>query len=800
MMIFYIVIIVCVIIVLIWSIILQQIQKRKAITQSINKKLLKIRFPRPDKNEKSTENIKKFEQLISTLAPAGEIVFEIAIQNSKNTVDFFLAVDAQYTDGVTKQIYSQFPNYEVTIANDYTIFKDNNEVEVDIFQFTKPFFLPIKTYTTSDIDTFSSILASFTNVAQEGEGIALQLVVRSAPKKIKNAFVNSIKQLESGKKLKEVVFEFNHPILSFLVELVSGFFSQKSDTKELSKDTNSIQLIQTKSTKQLFQADVRLIASTGSKERNSAILSSVHLAMQGFEAPNGNNFEIKKRYSVRKSLYNFIFRNFFEANSLVLNSEEIASIFHFPTNESTVQGIDWILARQQETTFNSAHPAPKQQDNTRTQGVFKEGFIHIGDSIYRNERKPFFLSQDDRRRHFYSIGQTGTGKSALMKYLAYQDMVLGNGVCVLDPNGDLIEDLLGVIPSHRHKDVIVFDPSNLSNPLGLNMLEHNPNNKEEKTFIVNEMQAIFNRLFNADTMGPVFEQYMRNSLLLLMEDTEHDPPTLLDVPRLLTDTDFRNTKLERSKNNVVNEFWKREVSAVEGEASLSNIAPYITSKFNGFIANDYLRPIIGQPHSSFNFRDVMDSKKILLVKLSKGRLGEISSNLIGMMVIGKLMLAAFGRDNIPQEDRIDFYCYLDEFQNFSTDTIATILSEARKYRLNLTLTHQFIKQLIDPIKNAVFGNVGTIASFRIGGEDTQFISQQFNGAYTENELTQIPNLSGVIRLLENGQPLSPFLYTIQFAPKGDVAVARAIKELSQSRYGRALEDVEKYIAMRTNVR
>jgi len=287
----------------------------------------------------------------------------------------------------------------------------------------------------------------------------------------------------------------------------------------------------------------------------------------------------------------------------------------------------------------------------------------------------------------------------------------GKGFCVIDPHGELVDKILNFVPASRIDDVIIFDPGDRSRPLGLNMLEYNLSRPEEKTFIVNELQAIFNQLFMKETMGPQFEKYMRNTLLLLMDDFKNEPATLMEVPRVFTDEEYRRRKLANCTTPLVVDFWTKEVPKTSGEQSLGNFAPYITSKFDGFISNDYLRPIIGQTKSSFNFRQAMDEGKIILVNLSKGKLGDLNSALLGMLIVGKLLQAALSRVDVADEKvRRDFYLYIDEFQNYTTDSIATILSEARKYRLNLTIAHQFIAQLKDNIRESVFGNVGNLVA------------------------------------------------------------------------------------------
>ena len=350
---------------------------------------------------------------------------------------------------------------------------------------------------------------------------------------------------------------------------------------------------------------------------------------------------------------------------------------------------------------------------------------------FSRENKTIRLSDDDRRRHLYVIGQTGVGKSVMIENLAVEDIKRGKGVCFIDPHGDAVEKILSLIPKGRVDDVIVFDPGDIWRPIGFNILEYDFDKPEQKTFIINEMVGILDRLYDLKTTGgPMFEQYLRNALLLLMEDAPNEPATLVEVPRIFSDAAFRDRKLARITNPVVVDFWEKEATKA-GEAALANMTPYITSKFNNFIANDYVRPIIGQVKSAFNFRQAIDEGKILLVNLSKGRIGDINANLLGMIIVGKILMAALSRVDIEQEKRRDFSLFMDEFQNISTDSIATILSEARKYRLNLVIAHQFIAQLNEKIRDAVFGNVGSMAAFRVGAEDAEFLIKYFAPVFTK---------------------------------------------------------------------
>jgi hypothetical protein len=477
----------------------------------------------------------------------------------------------------------------------------------------------------------------------------------------------------------------------------------------------------------------------------------------------------------------FSFREKGGKQSLPLNLDELATMIHFPAN-----GILGTPQFKQATARTAA--APNELPDTGTR---------LGRNRHRNAERPIHITPEDRLRHFYIIGQTGTGKTTLMKNMITQDINAGAGVCMIDPHGSDIDDVLAAVPESRMDDVIYFDPARYEQVMGLNMLEYDYTRPEQKTFVVNELFSIFQKLYAAtpEAMGPMFEQYFRNATLLVMEDPESGN-TLLDISRVLSDAQYRRYKLERATNPVVVQFWREIATKAGGQASLENVVPYIVSKFDVFTANDYLRPIIGQQESAFDFRQVMDEQKILLVNLSKGRLGYINANLIGMIIVGKILMAALSRVDDTAKSLPPFYLHMDEFQNISTDSISAILSEARKYKLGLTMAHQFMAQLEPSIKDAVFGNVGSIAAFRVGSEDATALEQQFAPTFTAHDLMQVPNREAYLRMLANGTPTRPFSIVTDPPVTIDPAQVAARIERSYARYGSPREVVEQTIQAR----
>jgi hypothetical protein len=469
------------------------------------------------------------------------------------------------------------------------------------------------------------------------------------------------------------------------------------------------------------------------------------------------------------------------SSALPLSLRELTSIYHFPPS-----GVE-SSPHLKQARFTHA-PAPV--------GLPQAGAL-LGVNSYRGQETPVHLDAEDRLRHLYIIGQTGTGKTGLMKSMIMQDIKNGEGCCFIDPHGSDILDILAAIPPERYKDVIYFDPADLSRPFGLNFLEYDLSRPEQKTFIVNELLMIFRRLYGdvPESMGPAFEQYFRNATLLVMEDPASGS-TILDIARVLSNSEFRREKLAKSMNPVVNQFWQEIATKAGGEASLENIVPYITNKFDDFTANDFIRPIVGQQESSFKFREVMDTKKILLVNLSKGRLGEKNANLLGLIIVGKLFMAALSRADNPRAPHPPFYLYIDEFQNVTTDSIPGILSEARKYKLALTVAHQFLSQIEEKTRSAVFGNVGNMAVFRVGEEDAEFFAKQFAPVFEALDFVNVENRNAYVKMLSKGVPQKPFDMKTPDLPPANPGQVDDLIQLSSLTYGRDRATVENRIRER----
>ncbi len=770
---------------------------RRRYADSLSTALFLVKIPRPSAEHDAAQagggeskdfkaELAHFEQLLGALGSIKKpFALEVAVPHVGEEIHFYLSVPRHASEIAAKQIQGLWNGASVEAVNDdFNIFNTHGTTSAAFIKEKEHYGLPIRTYAELGIDSFESIVGAFAKINEIGEGAALQVVALPAPSGAKKEVQRAIERLKKGEEFGKVFHGEFRRSFSDAGEILNPKTKEEKAEKKAERvvDEEAVKALQAKIAKPLFRVNVRLVASAGSPFQADDILDGLAAGFNQFASPTRNEFRVVKPRNPDALIRQFIAREFDAAQAMMLGTEEIASFYHLPISSTETPRVKWLKSRE------AAPP-----DNLPKQGML------VGESVFRGQTKPVYLTDDDRRRHMYLVGQTGTGKSTALGNMVIEDIQAGRGLAIIDPHGDLVENALGFVPPSRLDDVIYFDPGDLARPLGLNMLDYNFNRPEEKTFIVNEMQSIFNKLFSQETMGPMFEQYMRNALLLLMEDMPNEPATLVEVPRIFTDAAYRLRKLERIKNPVVIDFWQKEAVKAGGEASLANMTPYITSKFNNFISNDYMRPIIGQPKSAFNFREAMDSGKILLVNLSKGKIGDINAGLLGMVITGKILMAALSRIDTPDAAaRRDFYLYIDEFQNFTTDSIATILSEARKYRLSLTMAHQFIAQLEEKIRDAVFGNVGSELVFRVGVQDAEFLVKQFAPVFNQNDLQNIDNLNAYARILINGETSKPFNLRIGTASwgGGNKELAAKFKEYSRMKYGEERQVIEDMIYRR----
>jgi hypothetical protein len=745
-----------------------------------------------DDNEGRTKALKELissmEQFYSGMlsvqdAYAGEPPYfslELAVPVERSNLFFYASVPNGRRDLFEKQLLSIFPNAHITPQpNDYNIFVPEGFSIGSTATLVAKQMLPLKDYTDFDYDPLNSVLNAFAKIGAEDEGAALQIIIQP---KGDHYIKHYRKVLDALKRGEDTYKALNTPesLAGELVKETGAIFMKPKEYSRADADQSVIESVEKKMAAPVVATNIRLIVSSRNEMRATQILNDLESSFNQFENTRGNRFHFKRLYkkAAKDLFHDFTFRLFSHAAEMALSLRELTTIYHFPP-----KGIESAPNLKQSRFTAAAAPLDLPKDG-----------LLIGTNNFRGTETKITLAPQDRLRHLYVIGQTGTGKSVFIRNLCIQDIQAGEGTCFIDPHGNDIIEILAAIPPSRYEDVIYFDPASLERPFGLNLLEYDPLHPEQKTFIVNEILAIFRRLYSdsPESMGPMFEQYFRNATLLVMEDPTSGS-TMLDIARVLSNEAYRNLKLSRSFNPIVNQFWNEIGTKAGGEASLENIVPYITNKFDDFTANDFMRPIIGQQNSSFNFRNIIDTKKILLVNLSKGRLGERNANLIGLILVGKLFMAALSRADSPGFNFPPFYLYIDEFQNITTDSIPAILSEARKYKLSLTVAHQFLAQIDEKIRDAVFGNVGSMAVFRVGQEDGEFFAKQFAPVFNSLDFVNIENYNMYMRMLAGGVPQKPFNVKTPAPIVGNINQVDDLRELSSLTYGRDRTMVESTI-------
>lgn len=774
------------------------LKEKSELGKNLRMTLYEVTLPEAVKTEEGVkktlkELVSSMEQFYSGMLSVSERLsdknyfsIELALPNVGEGVSFYVSVPDKKKELFEKQISSIFPNVLLReCKDDYNIFNPEGASAGSRAGFERRGIYALKSYEEFDYDPLNVLLNAFSKLSREGEGAAVQFIIEPVGNVYLRRYQYALKQINKGVPLSRAT-DIRMGIAGGIYTAVREFFGdnrKKGESGPRPEDKHKIENIEKKTTSSVVLSNIRIVASAPTEGRAQAILADIEASFNQFRDTNGNalRFERVRRGALRRFLKNYSFRAFSAERSIPLSIKELTTVLHFPPSG---------IKSSPEFKQAKAGSAPAPMD------LPQEGTL-LGINSFRNKETKVYMTDEDRLRHFYVIGQTGTGKSVFLKNLVIQDIRKGNGVCMIDPHGVDILDVLANIPKERWGDLIYFDPGNTARPMGLNMLEYDPRYPEMKTFVVNEMFSIFQKLYGKvpESMGPMFEQYFRNATMLVIEDPETGS-TLLDVSRVLADASFRELKLSRCKNPIITQFWRDIAEKTGGEHALANMVPWITSKFDVFLANDIMRPIVAQQTSAFNFREIMDGKKILLVNLAKGRLGDINSNLLGLIIVGKFLMAALSRVDAIGKNFPPFYLYIDEFQNTTTPSIATILSEARKYRLSLTIAHQFIKQLTDEIKDAVFGNVGSIATFRVGAEDAEYLKNHFEPVFAPTDIMNLDNYNAYLRLLVKGQPAKPFNIKTLPAPGGDPGAVDKLKELSYLTYGRPREEVEEEIMER----
>ncbi len=710
--------------------------------------------------------------------------FEIVA--TRGVIDYYVVVPMALLDVVQQAVAAAYPSARLEEVEEHNIFSRVGKISSTIggeLTLKKSYAYPIATYQESKRDAMRAILNALA-AANKDDGIGVQVLFRPAPEGWVKAGVAEAVGIRKNKG-KSTGFSGSGAAAGLLEALwkapsTDGKDKKPEDMQLTTLEQSKVEALENKTQHPGFETLVRIIASSNTAARSQVLLKNVVAAFSLFDSPTFNGFKFSVSKNIEQFVTAFIFRFFpQEYNKSILNSVELATIFHLPDQKNI-------------PTSQLQRQASKQVDGPRQ--LLSEGFL-MGYNVYRGVKKEIRLGTVDRRRHTYIIGQTGTGKSKLLENLALQDMLDGKGFAFVDPHGDSAEALLGMVPKERVEDVIYFSPGDMDNPIGLNLFEFDT--PDQRDFLVQEAIAMLYRLYDpghTGIIGPRYEHWFRNAALTIMSDP--NGTSFIDIPQVFNDNDFAKEKLKYVTDQTVLDFWNKEM-AQTSDYHKSEVLGWFVSKFGAFLSNEMMRNIIGQTKSGFNLRDIMDNKKILLVNLSKGKTGELNSQLLGMIFVMKFQAAAMGRADVPEDQRVDFTLYVDEFQNFATDSFESILSEARKYRLNLILANQFVSQLTDKIREAIIGNVGTIISGRIGMTDAELMAKKFTPVFDAEDLTKLPNYEGVAVAQINGVPSAPF--SMAFPPMlghSNPQLAAALKRLSAAKYGRPRLEVEREIFKR----
>ncbi len=730
--------------------------------QSLQFVLLQVKVPRGNEIKidaaeqffATFASLRKSGGMFASFKPQPHLSFEIVAVHE--SIKLFVSCHKSLQDLLEKQIHGAYPDAEIKEVSEYNLFSETSQTAYAQLKLKSADYFPIKTFRDLPTDPLSALTSALAKM-QLGEGAAVQLMIAPSDNKWKDA----------GKKWVKK-------------EKDPG----KEDSPKPPPDAKQLEAVEGKIVKSGFETVVRIVTSSTSAESAKAHLTNIKAAFEQFSGPY-NNFTGAKVVSEKNFLTDFIYRYMprFSKTS-VLTADELASIFHFPNKSIETPYINWLSSKRA--------PAPEK---IPTSGLY------MGKSVFRGVERPVYVSEDDRRRHMYIIGRTGTGKSELLKSMMLQDILAGKGLCFIDPHGDAAEEMLELIPPQRAEDVIYFDPSDVARPFGLNMLE--AYTEEQKHFVVASIIGLMYKLFDPNKtgiIGPRFEHGVRNAMLTAMSKTG---ATFVEVMRIMTDAEFVKELLPLVQDPVVRRYWTDQIAQTT-DFHKSEVLDYTVSKFGRFVTNKMMRNIIGQSKSAFDLRKVMDEGKILIMNLSKGKIGEENSNFLGLILVPKILSAAMSRTNVPMEQRRDFYLYVDEFQNFATETFADILSEARKYRLNLTVANQFIGQIGEDLKNAVFGNVGTVVAFRVGVTDANYLQHEFSPTFSEQDLVNVESPHAYIKTIVAGEPMLPFsLDTTKDMNKWKAmlnpAIGQAIRELSRLKYGQDVTQVEADINQRAKL-
>lgn len=698
-------------------------------------------------------------------------------------VYYYTVVPTVLVEVVGQAIAAAYPSARLEEVAEHNIFNEVGKMTGTIggeFTLKKHYVYPIATYQESKRDASRALLNAL-SAANREDGVAIQIMLRPAREGWTKNSVSAANKVSKDKEKKKVGFGgliAPKDIMEALWKPPETGDTKPEDRHLTSIEQATVDAIEEKTRYPGYEVLIRVVVSSNTAAHSQVLLKNIVAAFSLFDSPSHNGFKFTLTKNIEELVTAYIFRFFPQTvTQNILNSIELATLFHLPNQKS-------IPTSQVQRQMSKQVDGPTE--------IMDEGFL-LGYNEFRGTKKPIRLSANDRRRHTYIIGQTGTGKSILLENLAFQDMMDGRGFAFIDPHGDSAEALLGKVPKERVEDVIYFNPGDMTNPIGLNMFEFD--HPDQKDFLVQEAINMLYGLYDpghTGIVGPRLEHIFRNCALLLMADPAGG--TFIDIPKLLIDEDFMKSKLKYVTDQTVLDFWTKEFPDSKRSNESGEVVSWVVSKFGPFISNDAMRNIIGQTKSGFNLRDIMDNNKILLVNLSKGKMGELNSKLLGIIFVMKFQAAAMGRADTPEDQRVDFSLYVDEFQNFATESFESILSEARKYRLNLILGNQFMTQLTDKIREAIIGNVGTVISGRIGITDADILVKKFAPTFDAEDLTKMPNYQSITSVMIHNVPSAPF--SMSFLPpmgQTNAQLSDALKRLSAAKYGRPRSQVEKEI-------
>ena len=763
-------------------------KRAEIVEKEVEADLLILEIPKTnDKQELAAEQLfaslhgilRDKQELRDNAGVQEHVSLEVASVNGQ--IRFYTWVPKTLRSFVESQIYSQYPTVQIRDADeDYVAHeRQHSVIYTSEIILTDSEFLPIKTFQNFEVDPLAGITGTLAKLETAGEEVWIQILAKPIADdwhKGSEKWIKSVKEGKSGG------FNIGKGGASWLGSVFEALWKPPEESakaaapKELSdRDKTRIAESEKKATKLGYQVKIRLAYlgedQTNARQRMQALVGT----FKQYNSTNLNGFKISNASFKSEDLIKYRKRAF-GRGGFILNIEELASVFHLPHTNVETPNIVWASSK-------TAEPPAKLPVITGDPSI-DENISAFGLTNFRGINHQFGMLRSDRSRHVYIIGQTGAGKSGTLELFALSDIFHGHGYAIIDPHGDFAVDNMRFIPGSRMDDVVYFNPADTAFPLGFNPLE--VTNPSQKTNISSEVIGVLKRMFG-ESWGPRLEYILRYTILALLD---RPTTTMLDITRMLTDKKFRKETLEYSTDTVVLQFWNVEFASWNEKFQSEAIAP-VLNKVGAFTANPIIRNIIGQPKSTFNIRKIMDEGKILIVNLSKGLIGEDNAAILGAFLVTKIQLAAMSRSDIPNiEDRRAFYLYVDEFQNFATDSFATILSEARKYGLNLTVANQYISQMTDTVRDAVFGNVGTMISFRVSADDAPILSKQFEPQFEPQDLLQMHNRHFIINMVIAGEKAPAFSATTLTLPPEQIDNTGRIIENTRRNYSRPRSEVE----------